>query len=324
MSQHHTSQNSSFGPTWPPEPAAFNRIRGFYTASVIETPSDVEQFAGVFDDQQRSVREQYPNVNRLSIRLVAHVQALSLLEQAGVHIEGDLPLHHSQPGLCIAYAAANSPDRRATTEQLSAYDHQLVRLMISPQVSTLRTNVEAMLRNGELEVHRVDPDQADELAPHFEPLYSEFGYDHDAVVELLGDEQNHIMYVARGRQVISTTMAQSGRVSVEGLGDLHMIEMTEARTADAYQGFGLYKLISGLLVREVVSSQGEELNSLYGELRLDQPGVLRAAYDNGREFSTFNEHRPEPIMPGYGILEQNVRIGDTEAYNDFALSYVTL
>ena len=321
LSLEQADQTSSMGVVWPPERFSNERLRGFYTDSVIRNEEDAAAFAATFREQEARLAAD-PSVTRLSVRAIVHTDQLETLHEMGVPIEGALPLANTEDGLCIAYMARNDESRNVPDEALADYEALLAGALERPRHPN---NAVAELGARDYSVHTVNHEDAAELTPRFEPLYGAFGYTPEDVLRLLQNERNRIVYVTDGDQVVSTAMAEVNRIEVGGLGTVTVAEVTEAYTLPEYRQQGLYRCASHILVERVIGEFGESLNSIYGESNLARPGVIYAAHENGRRFSHFDEHGAG--LPGFGILQQNVQISDgpdTSQYNDFALSYIPL
>ncbi|HEX7963336.1 MAG TPA: GNAT family N-acetyltransferase [Candidatus Saccharimonadales bacterium] len=323
MTEQRTGQTSSIGAVWPPAETSHQRMRGFYTDQVVRTPADAARFATIFHEQHE-VAERTAGVDRLSIRLVAHASALAVLDYMGVGVEGALPLARTEPNLVVAYTAANQEGRRMSAEHLANHRELLSAAALRGRSLNGHSH---KLQTQNLSAHGVNPSDADALTAAFAPLYAPFDYSEADVTELLANQNNTIVYVADGERVVSTAMAEHATVHVGGLGDMHMVEITEASTHADYRGRGLYKTASGLLVARVLA-ENQDVNVVYGESNLAQPGVIYAAHENGRHFSHFDASAYDlGDRTDFGILQQNFHIADgaeTRQFNDFALSYVRL
>jgi hypothetical protein len=324
MTERNTvGQTSSIGAVWPPEPSSHQRLRGFYTEGVVRTEVDAALFAAQFADQHK-VAQKTEGISRLSIRVVAHAGSLATLERMGVGIEAALPLAGTEPGLVVAYTAANEPDRSMDEGHVAAHQELLGRALARPQRPA---HTAAQLASRGLTPHTVGRADASALTPRFAPLYAPFNYDETDVAELLANPNNTIAYIADGDRIVSTAMAEHAAVTVRDLGTISLVEITEASTDPEYRGYGLYKAVSGHLTHQLQAS-GQPMHALYGESNLAQPGVVYAAHENGRRFAHFDA--AEYGLDGradFGMLAQNFRVADgaeTRTFNDFALSYVPL
>ncbi|HSW99953.1 MAG TPA: hypothetical protein VLH38_02875 [Patescibacteria group bacterium] len=317
-----SSQTSSIGAVWPPVETTHNRVRGFYTDSIV-TNTNVGAFAAQFTEQRE--RLETLGSDRLTIRVVAHAGALATLDAMGVAVEAAIPLANTPAdNLVIAYTGHNKPNRSLDATTYVSLHHELLSRAVRRQ--SIAEPAEMLGVHGFTQ-HIVDPTKAETLGPRFQELYAAFGYDEEDVVELLGNSNNTIAYVEDNDLVISTAMAESGTVEIAGLGATNIVEITEASTHPDYRGHGLYKAISGLLVQGLLEQRGHEISALYGESNLAMPGVVYAAGENGRRFSHFDRATYGIIDPAFGILPQNFHVGDgaeQRPYNDFAVSYVPL
>lgn len=320
-----SSQTSSIGAVWPPAVTSHNRLRGFFTEGIV-THATAGDFVAQVAEQQQQLQT-LETTDRLTIRAVAHAGALATLEEASLTVEGAIPLVNTgrHDDLVIAYIGHNEPARGEATKQLAAH-HELLVCASSRQPDGKHPM--AALQPYGFTHHAVDHAEAAQLAPRFHDLYAAFGYSEQDVIELLASPDNTIAYVQDGERIISTAMAESGSIAVEGLETpLHIVEVTEASTHPDYRKRGLYKAVSGLLIRQLLAEQDGTISAIYGESNLAMPGVVFAAAENGRRFSHFDRTAYGLINPGFGILPQNFRVNDgaeTRPYNDFAVSYVPI
>ncbi len=324
------SLTSSIGADWPPVHGTNERIRGFYPQTV-ESDADVLDFIDEFESLQR-LTEQADGVDRLSIRVVASAGMIATMHARGVHIEGTLPVAHKDRELYIAYTAWNDPARRMDDERLSQHHRIIDAVMQRPRIyddprETLRSKgFEPRVIDGSVPAE----DRIAE-APKFFDLYGRFNYDQADVRALLTDPTNTIAYVEDEHGLASTVLAERADVEVDGCGTIRLVELTEAVTRPELQGHDLYRAVSGIVTRAIVEAnmlQPEQpVNVLYGESNLSSPGVIFAAWKNGRNIA-YNDGILFGIdRPSFGILEQNFSVDDgneDRKYNDFALTYYPL
>lgn len=314
-----TTQNqiSSIGAAWPPTLATNQRLRGFYTKGVVTSQQEADVVANHIDSAvDEMVRSE--GLSRLSVRVVSEIGWLPKLKFDRADIEAALPIRDTD--LVIAYVGANQDDRQMSKARLA--EHQ-----------ALLTGVAQMARietTPELHVEIVDRQNTTRLISPFTELYSSFGYDHSETELLLGDDNNIIAYHRVDGVTASTAMAEKARVEIKGLGELSLVEITEASTHPFYRQRGLYRAVSGYLIQHLVTQQREgatNIDVLYGESNLSMPGVVIAAQQNGRRFSYFDRSHLGCQNVSFGILPQNFAVADgteTRKYNDFAVSYVPL
>lgn len=333
MSELQTSApdlTSSIGAMWPPGPSTHNRMRGFYDQAVVRDVADVAVFAQEFAAERERLHE-HPDLDRLSIRLVGSFGILAALQDHGIHVEAAIPLGNLGEDLAIAYTAWNSEARRASSGHLAS-ELAMLKNATSSEVSPIDYRQELGLRGYTAHIIDKDTSEADKqaLVERFVDMYKIFNYDRGDVETLLFNPANTIAYIEHEGQVISTAMAEAGEILVQDLEPLAITEITEASTHPDHRGNGLYKLVSGFLVSELLrraQQTGQPLNALYGESNLAMPGVILAAHHNGRRFSHFDAERAGINRPDFGILQQNFHVADgTEQrpYNDFAVSYYNL
>lgn len=321
------NETSSIGATWPPVVTAHNRLRGFYDETVLRNETDIEDFAQDFEACRASMEE----LDRLTVRAVVPTQSLAILEATGIQIEGAIPLSGFEHKLVIAYMGWNRPQRRISEQHLAAYSQLLAR--------SVERGVDTKDRVAEMAAKGYSPKvingsmperQKEALVPAFADMYGAFGYDQSDVEQILLNPDNTIAYIADGSTVISTSMAERGRIAIKGLRPFHIVEITEASTRIEYRRQGLYKAISGYLIQRLIEDNGNgtsPVSAIYGENNLAMPGVVFAASENGRRFSYFDAQSLGIRQPYFGILPQSFKVEDgveTRPYNDFALSYVPL
>jgi ribosomal protein S18 acetylase RimI-like enzyme len=296
-----------------------NRLRGFYTDSVVETSAQVDTFVASFD-AARVLSQTIEGVDRLSVRAVVHAGALATLEARHIPVEAAVPLSAATPHLVVAYTAVNQPGREMSAAHLSRHQGTLAQVVAQDQ--NTRDHTGSLASRG-FSLHTVHSDDAKKLAPEFLELYRAFGYGISEVEEVLANRDNAIAYVRSGDRVVSTAMAERGVATIGGLGEITLVEITEASTDPAFRGQGLYRAVSGHLAEGLVKDP--TINALYGESNLAMGGVLVAAHQNGRRFSHFDQYGLR--NPGFGILQQNFHVADgaeKRPYNDFAVSYYPL
>ncbi len=314
------SSASSIGAAWPPVSASFERMRGFYDHTVIETGEDVATFL----DTYQQVTDDFANqeaLTRLSIRFVAQSRQLRILEASGVSLEGAIPLANT-PGLVLAYAGQNKPERTVQEQHMQTHLQNIQTVVDTPHLSH---HHEVSFTRGVISPNTPEAVRT-QLEPHFLDLYGIFGYGPSEVHELLANPANTIMYAERDGQIISTAMAEHASILIGRLGTLNLVEITEASTRPEYRRQGLYAAVSGLLVQQVLAEGiPGGIHAIYGESNAGMPGVMHAAVQNGRRFAVQDRDVYNLQNPHFGILPQNVYVHDgqeTRQYNDFAVSYV--
>lgn len=330
MLEQNMNQTSSIGACWPPEQASHQRLRGFYDHALY-SGADVEQFTEQFEHHARSAQEQ--ELTRTTIRAVVDAAMIRRIHDAGVRVEAAMPIA-DHDGRWVAYMARNDEDRSMGVDAVVGHEERLAMRPISREREDwVRSGRGLWLPEGI--VHpRTSPAAREQLVPRFTELYEAFGYTEDDVAELVTSPNNIIAYLEHEDQIVSTAMAEVGRVMVNGFGVLTMAEITEGITREDFRRTGLYRRVTAALVRRIVGvgpAAVGGLHVLFGECNLNMPGVLLAARENGREFSRDRTDRGRrlglPVDPTFGMLEQNFRVEDgveTRPYNDFALSWIPL
>lgn len=328
MREHHAvSQTSSIGANWPPIASTHNRLRGFYDRAVLRSEQEVNEFADEFE----AWRLNMDPLDRLTVRAMTGIGNLPLLETVGLHLEAVIPLVVRNEELAVAYIGWNGPQRRINEVYLARH-HQLLSSAINRAIDTedrvselAAQGFEPMIVNGTTPERRKVS-----LVSAFTDMYGAFGYDQSDVEQILLNPDNTIAYIAEGSRVISTSMAEKGRIAINGLSSFNIVEITEASTRIEYRRQGLYKAISGYLIQRLIEDNNDgtsPISAIYGENNLAMPGVVFAAAENGRRFSYFDAPFFGITQPFFGILPQSFKVEDgveTRPYNDFALSYVPL
>jgi len=325
MSEQNTGTTSSIGAAWPPVADNHNRLRGFYDEGVVDSNQAAQDFANQWHEARQRMAT-HPTCNRLSIRAVAKPALLATLEQLGVAVEAALPLAAPYDSLVVTYTGYNAPDRvmseAHTTRHISALHHATAQSRRSTHPANF--SLEPGFSSAFVDQNSSTAERQG-LASQFAGLYAIFGYSADETKTLLSNPDNMIAYIKHNGDVVSTAMAECGTIPIKNLATLTIAEITEASTAPAYRGKGLYKAVSGMLTRRLIASR--DLAAIYGESNLAMPGVLIAAHHNGRRFSHFDGAAYGIVKPSFGILPQNFSVQDgveTRAHNDFAVSYIPL
>ncbi|MDB5166422.1 MAG: hypothetical protein JWM37_494 [Candidatus Saccharibacteria bacterium] len=325
---NETSQTSSIGAAWPPEPAPCERLRGIYTDGILDSQSDFEEFAEVYHTlaEEMNAGRAY---TRLSVRCLAQTAGLRVLTELGVQTEAAIPLA-DEPDIVLSYVGANLPRRIMAPDRLRRHG-ALLNDVVGSRMQNPAGHTELLARAGyEIKILGGTSDRAEvaTLLPKFLNMYRIFGYDEQDVKTLLESDANTVVYLEHEDRIVSTAMAEQATVPIIGFGDLRLTEITEASTLPAYRQRGLYKAVSGVLTQRLVERQASDpVHAVYGESNLAMPGVLIAAHENGRRFSHFDRQRFGITHPAFGILPQNFRVEDGQEdrpYNDFAVSYVPL
>lgn len=358
------STTSSIGAAWPPEGTTQQRHRGFFDLGVLSNPDDVSQFAEHYSNALDQMRAD-PEASRLSIRAVTTRQMVAELEQQGVPVEGAIPFcamtdaeeeqGARHPGLAIAYVGENTAERnelhirsadipfRGPNDGLPKTQQELLTFGERSNERLARAGLEHVTFQELSGGAEVNEDMVQGLSELWLPL----GYDESQAQSIVLNPNNHIVVGTNEQgRVVTAAMAEVASIRIHGLGRIIMAEITEASTLPEYRGNGLYRVGSGLVVSRLgeTSLQGlmpggsGPIHVIYGESNMVEPGVLRAAQQNGRYFSNadvdlydrdgmlfnYTRRRREGRME-FGVLPRNFRIGDRheDEHNDFALSYVS-
>lgn len=328
--QASPTSTNSIDAVWPPAASAHNRIRGFYDEGVVRTQAEVAQFGELFEACVTQLVAD-PESDRLSVRLIASTDAVALLSNAGLRVEGAIPFTHDGEELALTYTGWNQPNRT-----MSGFDLQRHRALLSRMVQTDRdtTDPVVQLEAKGYTPHLIKSDtpaaQRAGLVDRLTDLYAVFGYDKAAVSALLRNPSNVIAYIEDGPTIISTLMAEEATVDIDGLRPLSLVEITEGVTRPEYRGKGLFKATYGYLIDTILAERGQgdrTIDVLYSESNLAMEGLLMAAHKIGRRYNHFDAERFGLQTPDFGIMPQSFSVRDgveTRAYNDFAISYTPL
>lgn len=337
----NTPNTSSINAAWPPIEASNERYRGFYDLEALTSPEAVDRFTDEF-----ITLEQWPSddngMGRLSVRAVASVDMIPEIPGLYVNLEGAIPFQRDGEDYAIVYVGYNNEERQVPPETYGRHSHQ-IRYALNAQKNT-RQHPQAF----DLHVSST-PDDRRHLIYQLRELFAAFGSTEEDVRAMLASPHNTIAWAEQNGRVISTAMAESGSVEINGFGTVNLVEITEAITAEDRRSQGLYTAVSGhlgnLILAEVADGS-RQADVIYGESNLAMPGVLIAAHRNGRRFSHLDAHQLN-IPMGYvvheqeypheleyrvpaaefGILPQNFAVNDgreERPYNDFALTYLPI
>ncbi|NKY27740.1 hypothetical protein [Nocardia gamkensis] len=319
---------SSIGAVWPPAFATHNRLRGFYPR-VVDTADAMIQFIEDFEDYR--AKAAYSSIDRLTIRYAGSIELLYMLEDAGIEVEGVIPLACEHPHY-IVYTCWHSSFRSIGADDLLQHRIILKRTRkerarknrIATDSQALGLTIHVLSRGTELS-------RREHAVARFVEVYRTFGLDQHGVRDLVLSADNTIAYLADSSDaVVCTVLAERAKILIEGHDALVLFEITEGTTRVDFQGRGLYRGLSALLVDHVWEEATEPIHAIYGESNLSSPGVIYAARQNGRRFVHDEGHLYGAIHSRnlrFGILSQNYKVNDgreKRAYNDFALSYVDL
>lgn len=327
---------SSIGAVWPPVPASDNRMRGFYPELIDH--SRIDSFTKELKDQDFFFHHSSQSATRLSTRIVAPTLVVPHIAKVlNSSIEAAIPLGGEHAGNHIVYfgtarsyrGVGEDYQEPAATVNLGKSLGNLKEAQQRLQVP-LPSDRELSARGLRLAVAERTMD--DDTAAQFTDLYQPFGYGQADVAELAANPNNTILYLQNEEGVItSSAMAERAQIDIEGLGTIHMVEITEATTNPDYRGQGHYRMVSGFLLRHILEQAEKDdtpVHAIYGESNLDPSavGVLRAGTENGRRFSfsdaaglgVSNDDRDVP----FGILPLHVQVNGS--LQNFAVSYLPM
>lgn len=291
---------SSVGPlSWPPTiDAENNRKRGMFR-KIIESGVMLDRLTSRF-----SRFELTEDVSRVSARIFVTDSAFrEVLQMEPRHldsmVEAIIPLKGSGipelDDVLLVYLGKNSDSRNLPQTEV---DKEISR---ANEIFSLEEPPKYHSHEG-IDFTVLDPTlrQDAEIQNQFADLYSAFGWNVDDVAKILSNQDNLLVAAFNQGLLISTGMAEKAVVPLirgDKRFDLTMYEITEAATREEYRGNGLYLSVALIINRLLADG---DANLVFGESNLAAPGVLKAAYRQGRH-STLNNLRE------YGISEKPLR-----------------
>lgn len=291
---------SSVGPlSWPPSiDIENNRKRGMFRR-VIESGAMFNSLAGRFSQFELS-----DDVSRVSARIFITDSALreslkNNLELIDPLVEAIIPLKGSGipelDDVLLVYLGKNSDSRTLPQDEVNkeiSRANEIFSLDEPPRYHSYEGIDFTVLDSG----LRQDA----EIQNQFADLYSAFGWNVDDVAKILNNQDNLLVAAFNQGLLISTGMAEKAIVPLirqDKRFNLVMYEITEAATREEYRGNGLYLAVALIINRLLADG---DANLVFGESNLSAPGVLKAAYRQGRHSTLRN-------LNEYGISEKPLR-----------------
>lgn len=319
---------SSVGPSWPPEKASFDRLKGIYTLGVVRDVHNLDNIFGYLHNSD-------PKISRVSLRAIVDNSFLKdiVSNGAGEFIEAIIPLEGTQDAFAstsIVYFGHNNSSRTPVAEEIEQYRRNLSdalsmiprfadELLERPKADGYEISICKLPEDGTL--HEAILDQVTEL-------YARFGWGKDEVSRILFKSSNIIGIATKDDRIVSAGIAETAAIPI-GSNTLRMVEITEAATRDDHARRGLYTAVSTQLLLEIAQQSKThnifdgEVDVVFGECNGNAPGVLRTARTQGRTFAT--EVGLQFGLPSSGILIQHVPISGmprkTE-YNDLFPAFI--
>lgn len=332
---HVPGMTSSIGALWPPQKTSFNRIKGFYTPSVIATASQFEKFFQNFLDICARASSHPHETSRVSIRAIVARHVLAerhpLLERS-LEAIFDLDGSPQFAGNALIYFGCNHASRSSLVDELAQYRKNLVsalRVFPHPPVRLVQRAFDQGYTLQIIKYGATSPEQRAQTLHQMADLYTRFGWKTPDVEDILKNPNNIIAVAETGGSIVSAGIAEMAKVQI-GNRSLHMAEITEAATREEHACQGLYTAVSTFLIQEIATRSqrneflNDEVDLVYGECNGNALGVLKTSAIQGRTFAT--ETTARYGFPHRGILHQHVPISGAPRitpYNDLFPTYLT-
>lgn len=330
--QHQPGLTSSIGGLWPPQPASFQRIKGFYTPNIIRDEAELMYLVNQLQKYaERAFHDNPLLVTRVSLRGAINLETLITCREkiipfleAIISFQGT---HEPFEETGIVYFSMNHPSRRSLDRELETYKGYLSSIF-HVRVRPISGLMER-LREGGYQISLFSDHADDETINQVFDLYRRFGWSRKEVVEILSQKNNLVGIASFEGKIISAGIAEFACIPI-GKEQLRLAEITEAATAEEHMGKGVYTTVSSFLLSEIARKSrqkeilGGEIDCVFGECNGNALGVLKTAKIQGRTFSLDIGERYS--FPESGILRQHVPISGaprTTPYNDLFPAYLT-
>lgn len=323
---HQAGQTSSIGGLWPAEDASFDRIKAFYTQSVISSNSELEPFIESWRQGMISVDADNNQATRVQYRGLFNAEFLAQARLS--NIEAVIPLDpgHLGQDTVLAYFGYNHFTREGNPQDL-----QTVHQNIRTSMETRTRGVDEMIARPEgYSIRTFDRSHNDEeRIDQMHRLYQRFGWSRDDVIQLLSNRNNIIGTATFNGQIVSAGIAELAHIPIGDEHSMRVVEITEAATEQSHEGNGLYAAVSTALIREVANRSlyrnifGGEVDLVFGECNGLSTGVLKVARTQGRFFAP--DFRNFRGITSEGILRQQVPIQGAQKhteYNDLVPAFI--
>lgn len=325
---------SSIGAAWPPQKASFNRIKGFYTPSIIASVPQFKKFLHHFSDICARASCHPEETSRVSIRALISKQ---IVPAASQNMEGSLEAILDLEGTSfneslLIYLGNNDILRASLDKELEHYRTNVqVALQQSPRsASELIQRATTNQYNLRIASYRnANYNERVSTLQQMANLYARFGWKTLDVEEILNNPNNIVAIAQKGDEIVSAGIAEMAKLQI-GEKILRMAEITEAATREDHSCKGLYSAVSTFLLCEIADRSYRsqfldgEVDLVYGECNGNALGVLKTSALQGRLFSCETSARYG--FPRKGILHQHVPISGaprTTSYNDLFPTYLT-
>ncbi len=295
-----------------------SRLKGFLTQVVDE--HSLAAFKETFDTYRARVLDPSSAETRLSLRVVCRNTVVNEVPAR----EALIPLDEE---LSLAYLGVNAPARTLPVAERERLD-ALRRSAAGSSGRNGRADVGALVERFQRAFSRgysvsvaSSPDQrATLLALHSQEiasLLSQFGYDHDDVVEIVEDPAN-LVGVARYRgDVVGIAVAETVDVALRGTANpvaLRLAELTDSSIDGAHTGSSLQLLIHVKLIGSLVAREAP-LDVIFSESTYE--GSLHNAATLGRTFAG--------RLPNHAIInsDRSAAVSSIPAYRSLEVTYLT-
>ncbi|MDO8563413.1 MAG: hypothetical protein Q7R87_00200 [Nanoarchaeota archaeon] len=334
--EHQTGMTSSIGGLWPPEPASFNRIKGFYTHQIISEREELENLVQTLESESKRNFSSNNGITRISFRAI--VDSDLLRKSADILapcIEAIIPLNGTQDAFnnsYVTYLGLNHSSRSPNSDEINQYRRNL-EVVINTTPLKSPQEIFARINNKGYNIRAINfleenTNEREVTINQVATLYNRFGWNRNDVIALLSNPSNIIAVANINQQIVSAGIAELGKVQV-GSHTLRIAEITEAATLEEHGKNGLYTAVSSHLLKELVRISkingifNGEIDYAFGECNANAPGVLKTAKIQGRNFAT--EFMLDLGFPERGILYQHVPIGGSPRktkYNDLFPAFI--
>lgn len=321
----YIDNGSSIGPVDGMYKVGGTRLKGFIN-TVVSTNEQLSDLAATLKSL-KGLLHRDSELSRLTFRVLVRQDLVNkgetFKDEIRPHVEAVIPrirLSGDRHEYSILYLGSNKEGRRATAEDHAKYAQNTETASLSNGKKSLDGVISGMrdsiLKEGQTYTYRPSADKSYSIKL-FEPskitngertelarLLATFGYDQEATRSVI-EGKNSIKAVAyNGVGIACLAVAEMAEVPLAGRPSLKITEITDAVVRGEDKGNQLYFMTSSYLLTYLLMNYSPDI--VYGESNLKSIGVLKAALEQGRSFSTDVSPR---MGAGTGILEKHAIIG---------------